>query len=50
MVHSTPSRILFSLALLFLALPVSARQEFKKSPQEKPTAEDKTAFDWSVKR
>ncbi len=43
MVHSTPSRILLSLALLFLALPVSARQELKKGPQEKPTAEDKKA-------
>src|SRR5262245_42822795 len=42
MVHSTPSRILLSVALLFLALPVSAKQELKK-PQEKPSAEDKKA-------
>ena len=42
MVHSTPSRILLSVALLFLALPVSAKQELKKA-QDKPSAEDKKA-------
>lgn len=43
MLHSIPSRVLLSVALLFLALPVSARQELKKPGQDKPTAEDKKA-------
>lgn len=38
MVHITPSRLLLALALLLLALPVSARQDDKK-----PSADDKKA-------
>jgi hypothetical protein len=43
MVHPAASRILLSLALLALALPVSARQEVRKPGQDKPTAEEKKA-------
>src|SRR6185295_15489263 len=39
MIHSTTSRIILSLAMLCLALPVAARQD-KKEP---PTAEEKKA-------
>src|SRR5262245_60981460 len=44
MVRSTASRLFAILALLFLALPLSARQELKKPQEkEKQTAEEKKA-------
>src|SRR5215471_10075820 len=43
MVRSTASRFFIACALLFFALPVSARQDLKKPAQDKPTAEEKKA-------
>jgi len=43
MVHSTASRLLIALSLLFLVLPAGAQQDLKKPAQDKPTAEDKKA-------
>jgi hypothetical protein len=55
MVHSTASRILIALALLFWALPVSARQELKKQDdkkqdEKKQTPEEKKAQEEAGKK
>jgi hypothetical protein len=52
MVHFTSSRIYLALALLFLSLPVAARQDEKKSPQDekKAAADEKKANEEAGKK
>ena len=50
MTHSTASRFLLALALLFCALPVAAFQDEKKQDEKKLSAEEKKAQEEAAKK